>query len=78
MLVAVALLCLCVGCAAHDSLSVECRQWLHKYGRGLSEGVEDVELCAVWAANMEYIQAHNENAHLHGYRLAMNQFGGLV
>ncbi len=73
-----ALLCVSLTCAAHDNKSVQCRQWMREYARDVSEGVEYVELCAVWAANMEYIQAHNDNAHLHGYRLAMNQFGDLV
>ena len=39
---------------------------------------EELEKHITWLANKKYIEEHNVNADLFGYKLAMNQFGDMV
>ena len=56
----------------------EWQLWKTEHGKSYGSQREELERHLVWLANREYINAHNENAHILGFTLAMNHLGDIV
>ena len=56
----------------------EWHMWKSQHGKSYSSVREELDRHIVWLANREYINAHNQNAHILGFTLAMNHFGDMV
>lgn len=56
----------------------EWQMWKAQHGKSYGSVREELERHLVWLSNREYINAHNNNAHVFGYTLAMNHFGDIV
>nr|CAH04635.1 silicatein beta [Suberites domuncula]CAH05007.1 silicatein-B protein SILICAbge_SUBDO [Suberites domuncula]CAI46304.1 silicatein beta [Suberites domuncula] len=54
------------------------KQWTTDHHKVFSDVRERVDKYAVWRANKEYIDQHNQNAQRLGYTLKMNKFGDLT
>ena len=81
LVVSAVLLCL-VAAASHASpvfqLSHEWHLWKTEHQRSYASDNEELERHLIWLANKKYIEGHNANEHVFGYRLSMNQYGDLV
>lgn len=64
-----------IGLAASTA---EWNLWKVEHGKEYSSEDEELERHAVWLSNMKYIQQHNANSDIHGFTLAMNEFGDMV
>ena len=58
--------------------SEEWHVWKSQHGKNYNSQREELERHLVWLSNREYINAHNKNAHIFGFTLAMNHFGDIV
>ena len=56
----------------------EWQLWKTEHGKSYGSQREELERHLVWLANREYINAHNDNAHILGFTLAMNHLGDIV
>ena len=56
----------------------EWQLWKTEHGKSYESQREELERHLVWLSNREYINAHNKNAHIFGYTLAMNHLGDIV
>lgn len=56
----------------------EWRLWKAQQGKAYLTQPEELERHLVWLSNRKYIELHNKNADIFGYKLAMNTFGDLV
>ena len=56
----------------------EWQLWKTEHRKSYESQREELERHLVWLANREYINAHNKNADLFGFTLAMNHFGDMV
>ena len=56
----------------------EWQLWKTEHGKSYESQREELERHLVWLANREYINAHNKNAHVLGFTLAMNHLGDIV
>ena len=56
----------------------EWQLWKKEHGKSYESEREELERHLVWLANREYISAHNKNAHILGFTLAMNHLGDIV
>ena len=52
--------------------------WKTEHGKSYESQREELERHLVWLSNREYINAHNKNAHILGFTLAMNHLGDIV
>ena len=59
-------------------LSQEWNHWKTDHERRYVSDNEELERHLIWLSNMKYIEGHNANEHMFGYRLSMNQYGDLV
>ena len=59
-------------------LSREWGLWKTEHRRSYGSDNEELERHLVWLSNMKYIEGHNANEHMFGYRLSMNQYGDMV
>ena len=53
-------------------------QWKSQHGKSYDSQRHELERHLVWLSNREYINAHNKNADIFGFTLAMNHFGDMV
>ena len=63
---------------AQFSYTEEWHMWKSQHGKSYVSVREELERHFVWLANREYINAHNQNAHIFGFTLAMNHLGDIV
>ena len=56
----------------------EWQLWKSHHGKSYGSQREELERHLVWLSNREYINAHNKNAHILGFTLAMNHLGDIV
>ena len=56
----------------------EWQLWKSQHGKSYGSQREELERHLVWLSNREYINAHNKNAHILGFTLAMNHLGDIV
>lgn len=56
----------------------EWKLWKSQYGKLYQSSHEDLERHLVWSANKLYIEMHNVNAEVFGYKLCMNHLSDLV
>ena len=56
----------------------EWQLWKTEHGKSYESQKEELERHLVWLSNREYINAHNKNAHILGFTLAMNHLGDIV
>ena len=56
----------------------EWHMWKSQHEKSYSSMREELDRHIVWLANREYINVHNQNAHVLGFTLAMNHFGDMV
>ena len=56
----------------------EWQLWKTEHRKSYESQREELERHLVWLANREYINAHNKNAHILGFTLAMNHLGDIV
>ena len=56
----------------------EWQLWKTEHGKNYESQREELERHLVWVSNREYINAHNKNAHIFGFTLAMNHLGDIV
>ena len=56
----------------------EWRLWKTQHSKTYLSQPEELERHLVWLSNRKYIECHNNNADIFGYKLAMNNFGDLV
>ena len=56
----------------------EWQLWKAEHGKSYESQRVELEKHLVWLSNREYINAHNKNAHVFGFTLAMNHFGDIV
>lgn len=64
-------------CAANADVHMAFQEFLVKYGRSYASKTEVEERFDIFAANLESINNHNDNAES-GYRMAVNQFADLT
>ena len=50
------------------------KEHLHVY----SSHKDELQRVSVWLSNKRYVDEHNKEAHVHGFKLKMNHFGDLV
>ena len=60
------------------SFAEEWQMWKSLHGKSYGSEREELERHLVWLANREYINGHNQNAHIFGFTLAMNHLGDIV
>ena len=60
------------------SFAEEWQMWKSQHGKSYGSEREELERHLVWRANREYINGHNQNAHIFGFTLAMNHLGDIV
>lgn len=67
-------------CAAelHYEFLDEWRLWKTHHEKSYGTDMEELERHLVWLSNRKYIEAHNTNADVFGYTLAMNSLGDMV
>ena len=56
----------------------EWQLWKSEHSKSYATDREEIDRHLVWLSNREYINAHNKNAHIFGFTLAMNHFGDIV
>ena len=56
----------------------EWQLWKTEHGKSYESQREELDRYLVWLSNREYINAHNKNAHILGFTLAMNHLGDIV
>ena len=56
----------------------EWQMWKAQHGKSYGSQREELERHLVWLSNREYINGHNNNAHIFGFTLAMNHLGDIV
>jgi len=54
------------------------KYWKLSYGKHYSTVEEEMERYNIWRENLLYIEDHNLEAGVHGFRLRMNAFGDQV
>lgn len=59
-------------------LRQEWNLWKTQHGKNYESQYMELERHLVWLSNKEYIEQHNQNADLFGFKLAMNHHGDLV
>lgn len=64
--------------AAKFELVEEWTAWKGYHGKSYVSEVEELEKHLVWLSNKEYVEQHNENAHVFGFTLALNHLGDMV
>lgn len=52
--------------------------WKARHTRTYGSSQEDIERHLIWLSNLKYIEGHNANHHVFGYRLSMNQYGDMT
>ena len=52
--------------------------WKSLHSKNYTDQVEELLRHLTWLSNMKFIQGHNANAHIFGFRLAMNHLGDMV
>jgi cathepsin L len=52
--------------------------WKSYHGKSYQSESEEVEKHVVWLANKEYVDQHNANAHIFGFKLDLNHLGDMV
>ena len=60
------------------SFAEEWQMWKSQHGKSYGSEREELERHLVWRANREYINGHNQNAHIFGFTVAMNHLGDIV
>nr|AND80742.1 silicatein alpha [Mycale phyllophila] len=56
----------------------EWKLWKGQHQKSYEGTLEELTRHIVWLSNKQYIEAHNQNAHIFGYTLAMNNFADLT
>lgn len=59
-------------------LSREWCSWKTQHKKSYISDSEELERHLIWLSNVKYIEGHNANEHIFGYRLSMNQYGDMV
>ena len=59
-------------------LSRQWQAWKSEHTRSYISDNEELERHLIWISNMKYIEGHNANENMFGYRLSMNQYGDMV
>lgn len=54
------------------------KSWKVDHARVYGTHKEVTHRLSVWLSNKRYVDNHNEQAHVHGFKLEMNSFGDLV
>lgn len=60
-------------CSHRDILHAQ-----QEYAREYSSDEEELQRHMIWEANKNYVDNHNEHAHVFGFILTMNKFADLV
>lgn len=76
----------CVSCTSHVSGSKqekfefveEWNAWKGYHGKSYQSDKEEIEKHIVWLSNKEYVDQHNANAHIFGFKLDLNHLGDMV
>ena len=61
-----------------SELDREWQLWKTEHGKSYESQREELERHLVWLSNREYINTHNKNADILGFKLSMNQFTDIV
>lgn len=72
------LLLLATSAPFHYENVEEWNSWKTQHRKEYSSDLEELERHLVWLSNKQYIDAHNANEDIMGFRLAMNTFGDMV
>lgn len=64
--------------AAKFELVEEWTAWKGYHGKSYTSEMEELERHMVWLSNKEYVDQHNQNAHIFGFTLALNHLGDMV
>ena len=64
--------------AARYEFVEEWKLWKKQHRKVYKSKHEDLERHIVWRANKQYIEMHNINVEVFGYKVAMNHFSDLV
>ena len=80
MKVPAVLVCVCAVALAEVQFQhpEEWQLWQTQHKKSYGSQREELERHLVWLSNREYINAHNKNAHILGFTLAMNHLGDIV
>ena len=62
----------------HYQFVEEWSMWKGQHQKTYENDLEELNSHVVWLSNKKYIEAHNQNAHVFGFTLAMNHFADLV
>ncbi|XP_003383726.1 PREDICTED: cathepsin L1-like [Amphimedon queenslandica] len=65
-------------CALAAPFHEEWLLWKEKHGKVYPHGEEESKRLNIWLENKNYIEEHNQKAHVHGFTLKMNHFGDLT
>jgi len=76
-LVVLLLLAVVATANAKFQFTEEWELWKKDHGKEYSSDEEELLRRIVWEANKNYVDNHNEHAHVFGYTVAMNQFADL-
>ncbi len=52
--------------------------WKNQHSKSYETEVEELDNHLIWLSNKKFIELHNANSHIFGYKLAMNHFGDMV
>ena len=56
----------------------EWSNWKLLHAKQYNSTLEELERHLIWLSNKRYIDAHNANSHIFGFKLAMNHLGDVV
>lgn len=65
-------------CALSAPFHEEWLLWKEQHNKVYSHGEEESKRHDIWLENKNYIEEHNQEAHVHGFTLKMNHLGDLV
>ena len=78
LVVAISLVVVVSGSPPKYELKEEWNLWKTQHGKSYESEQLELERHFVWLSNKVYIDQHNHNADLFGFKLAMNHYGDLV
>ena len=56
----------------------EWSEWKLQHSKAYNSTLEELERHLIWLSNRRYIDTHNANSHIFGFKLAMNHLGDVV
>lgn len=64
--------------AAHFQHLEEWNTWKNDYEKSYISEREELERHIIWLSNKAYVEAHNANSHIFGYRVGINNLADMV